>query len=55
MLAGKLQAILKRQVPDEDKRKCADFIIDTVRELQSDCSALQDMLCHSSQLSIAAD
>ena len=35
MAAGKLDAILARQLPDEDKRKRADFVIETGGDLST--------------------
>ena len=35
MTAAKLDALLQRQVPDAEKRRCADFIVDTSRGFDS--------------------
>lgn len=44
MTAAKLDAILRRQVPDEDKRKGADFVVDTGTDLSTTESQVRDIL-----------
>ncbi len=44
MTAAKLDSILKRQVPDEEKRRRADFVIDTGTELSTTEAQVRDIL-----------
>ena len=44
MTAEKLEAILGRQVPDEEKRRRADFVIDTSRDLSTTEAQVRDIL-----------
>jgi dephospho-CoA kinase len=44
MTEGKLNAILERQVPDEEKRQRADFVIDTGRDLSTTEAQVRDIL-----------
>ncbi len=41
---GKLQSILDRQMPDEEKRRRADFVIDTAGELSTTEAQVRDIL-----------
>jgi dephospho-CoA kinase len=44
MSAAKLDSILKRQMPDEEKRRRADFIIDTGIDLSTTETQVRDIL-----------
>jgi dephospho-CoA kinase len=44
MTADKLDAILKRQLPDEAKRKRADFVIDTSADLSTTQAQVRDII-----------
>ena len=44
MSAAKLESILKRQIPDEDKRRRADFVIDTGTDLSTTEAQVRDIL-----------
>ena len=44
MSAAKLDSILVRQIPDEEKRRRADFVIDTVADLSTTESQVRDIL-----------
>ena len=44
MTAAKLDSILKRQVPDEEKRRRADFVIDTGADLSTTEAQVRDIL-----------
>ncbi|HEX6071598.1 MAG TPA: dephospho-CoA kinase [Sphingomicrobium sp.] len=44
MTAGKLAAILDRQVPDEEKRRRADFVVDTGTDLSTTEDQVSDIL-----------
>jgi dephospho-CoA kinase len=44
MTAAKLDAILARQAPDEEKRRRADFVIDTGTDLSTTESQVRDIL-----------
>lgn len=44
MTVAKLDSILKRQVPDEEKRRRADFVIDTGTDLSTTEAQVRDIL-----------
>ena len=44
MTPGKLESILKRQIPDEEKRRRADFVIDTGGDLSTTEAQVSDVL-----------
>lgn len=44
MTAGKFHSILKRQTPDEEKRRRADFVIDTGGDLSTTEAQVRDIL-----------
>jgi dephospho-CoA kinase len=44
MSAAKLQSILNRQTPDEEKRRRADFVIDTGTDLSTTEAQVRDIL-----------
>ena len=44
MTEAKLDAILAAQIPDEEKRRRADFVIDTANGLQSARDQVDDVL-----------
>jgi dephospho-CoA kinase len=44
MTAGRLDAILARQMPDEEKRERADFVIETGGDLSTTERQVRDIL-----------
>lgn len=44
MTTAKLESILKRQVPDEEKRRRADFVVDTGTDLSTTEAQVRDIL-----------
>ena len=44
MTAAKLESILQRQMPDEEKRRLADFVIDTGTDLSTTEAQVHDIL-----------
>jgi dephospho-CoA kinase len=44
MTAEKLESILERQIPDEEKRRRADFVIDTGADLSTTEAQVRDIL-----------
>ena len=44
MTEGKLDAILARQLPDEEKRERADFVVDTATDLSTTEAQVRDIL-----------
>lgn len=44
MTADKLESILKRQIPDQEKRRRADFVIDTGGDLSTTEAQVRDIL-----------
>jgi dephospho-CoA kinase len=44
MTAEKLESILERQIPDEEKRRRADFVIETGRDLSTTEAQVRDIL-----------
>jgi dephospho-CoA kinase len=44
MTSAKLESILKRQMPDEEKRRRADFVIDTGVDLSTTEAQVHDIL-----------
>jgi dephospho-CoA kinase len=44
MTAEKLESILARQMPDDEKRRLADFVIDTGTDLSTTESQVRDIL-----------
>jgi dephospho-CoA kinase len=44
MTATKLQSILARQMPDEEKRRRADFVVDTGTDLSTTAAQVRDIL-----------
>ena len=44
MTAAKLESILKRQTPDEEKRRRADFVVDTGGDLSTTEAQVRDIL-----------
>src|ERR1700743_3797140 len=50
MTAEKLEAILERQLPDAEKRKRADFIVDTSHGLDPVRSRIRDILVEAAKM-----
>ena len=44
MSAAKFESILRRQIPDEDKRRQADFVVDTGTDLSTTEAQVRDIL-----------
>jgi dephospho-CoA kinase len=44
MSAAKLESILARQMPDEEKRRRADFVVDTGTDLSTTEAQVADIL-----------
>jgi dephospho-CoA kinase len=44
MTPAKLDSILARQTPDEEKRRRADFVIDTGKDLSTTEAQVRDIL-----------
>jgi dephospho-CoA kinase len=44
MTAGKLAAILAKQMPDEEKRRRADFVVDTSQGYEPARAQVRDIL-----------
>jgi dephospho-CoA kinase len=44
MSRSKLESILKRQMPDEEKRRRADFVVDTGGDLSTTEAQVRDIL-----------
>jgi dephospho-CoA kinase len=44
MTAAKLESILERQIPDEEKRRRADFVIDTGKDLSTTEAQVRNIL-----------
>ena len=52
MTADKLDAILARQLPDAEKRKRADFVVDTSHGLEPVRAAIKDILVKAATMPI---
>jgi dephospho-CoA kinase len=50
MTAEKLDAILARQLPDAEKRKRADFVVDTSHGLDPVRARIQDILAQAGKM-----
>ena len=50
MTAGKLEAILARQMPDAEKRKRADFVVDTSHGLDPVRARIRDILAEAAKM-----
>jgi dephospho-CoA kinase len=50
MTSEKLDAILARQLPDAEKRKCADFVVDTSHGLDPVRSRIRDILAEAAKM-----
>jgi dephospho-CoA kinase len=50
MTSGKFDAILKRQMPDAEKRKRADFVVDTSHGLDPVRSRIRDILKEAAKM-----
>jgi dephospho-CoA kinase len=50
MSGEKLDAILARQLPDSEKRKRADFVVDTSQGLDSVCVRIRDILDQAAKM-----
>ena len=44
MTAGRFQAILARQMPDDEKRARADFVVDTSKDLDENLRAIENIV-----------
>jgi dephospho-CoA kinase len=50
MTGGKLEAILMRQLPDAEKRKRADFVVDTSHGLDPVRAQIRDILKQAAKM-----